>query len=216
MHRYQHSDRHQRHGTKAPGTHRCTATGVCTCTRTWTEDRTEDRTDRRGRHGTATGTEDVDGDAVPLVNFLQRDAAMYGVEGQIETKLVHRFVGGLMGDYVRAKIRDSDDNLPYIPAGRLGASLRYDNGRVSAGGDVRRVFAQDNVSGDDLDLTTDAYTLLDLSATWLFTVKSSQVHSLTLRVDNALDEQYRDATSRIKSFAFNPGRNLSVVYKLLF
>ncbi len=164
----------------------------------------------------ATGTQDVDGNDVPLVNFLQRDAAMYGVEGQLETKLVHRLVGGVMGDFVRAKIRNSDDNLPYIPAGRLGASLRYDNGRVSAGGDVRRVFAQDNVSGDALDVTTNAYTLLDLSATWLFTVKGSQVHSLTMRVDNALDEQYRDATSRIKSYAYNPGRNVSVVYKLLF
>ena len=165
---------------------------------------------------TATGTRNIDGNDVPLVSFLQRDAAMYGVEGQLETKLVHRLVGGVMGDYVRAKLRHSDDNLPYIPAGRLGASLRYDNGRISAGGDVRRVFAQDKVSGDDLDVTTDAYTLLDLSATWLFTVKGSQVHSVTMRVDNALDEQYRDATSRIKSYAYNPGRNVSVVYKLLF
>lgn len=165
---------------------------------------------------TVTGTQDVDGDRVPLVNFLQRDAAMYGVEGQLETKLVRRLVGGVMGDYVRARIRNSDDNLPYIPAGRLGASLRYDNGRISAGGDMRRVFAQTHVSGDDLDVTTDAYTLLDLSAAWLFTVNGSQVHSVTLRMDNAFDEQYRDATSRIKSYAFNPGRNLSVVYKLLF
>ena len=165
---------------------------------------------------TATGTKVVDGSNVPLVNFRQRDAAMYGLEGQLETKLVRRLVGGVMGDYVRAKIRNSDDNLPYIPAGRLGASLRYDNGRVSAGGDVRRVFAQDNVSGDELDVATSAYTLLDVSASWLFTVKGSQVHSVTLRVDNAFDEQYRDATSRIKSYAYNPGRNLSVVYKLLF
>ena len=164
----------------------------------------------------ATGTTLVDGNRVPLVNFLQRDAALYGVEGQLERKLVHRLVGGVMGDYVRARIRDRDDNLPYIPAGRLGTSLRYDNGRISAGGDVRRVFAQNNVGGDDLDVATSAYTLLDLSASWLFTVKGSQVHSVTMRVDNALDEQYREATSRIKSYAFNPGRNVSVVYKLLF
>ncbi len=165
---------------------------------------------------TASGTQDVDGNDVPLVNFQQRDAVMYGVEGQLETKLVHRLVGGVMGDYVRATIRNSDDNLPYIPAGRLGASLRYDNGRISAGGDVRRVFAQGKVSGDNLDIATDAYTLLDLSASWLFTANGSQVHAVTLRLDNALDAQYRDATSRIKSFAYNPGRNISVVYKLLF
>jgi iron complex outermembrane receptor protein len=96
----------------------------------------------------------------------------------------------------------------------VSASLRFDNGRLSAGGDARR-FAQDKVSGDALDVDR-RYTLINLSATWLFTVRGRTVHSMTLRADNLLDEQYRDATSRIKSFAFNPGRNLSVVYKLLF
>ena len=81
---------------------------------------------------------------------------------------------------------------------------------------MRRVFAQIKVSGDELDVATDAYTLVNADATWLFTAGGSMVHSLTLRADNLLDEQYRDATSRIKSFAYNPGRNLSVVYKLLF
>lgn len=164
----------------------------------------------------AVGVEDVDGDEVPLVNFRQDDAVLYGVEGQVETQLPHHLVGGVMGDYTRAQFTDSDDNLPYIPAGRLGASLRYDNGKWSAGGEARRVFAQDHVSGDALDVATAAYTLVNVSATWLFTVSGGTVHSLTLRADNLLDEQYRDATSRIKSFAWNPGRNLSVVYKLLF
>ncbi|WP_434480958.1 TonB-dependent receptor [Gemmatimonas sp.] len=153
---------------------------------------------------------------VPVVTFVGRDALMHGVEGQIESKLVYRFVGGVMGDYVRATIRGTDESLPFIPAGRLGASLRYDSGRVSAGGDVRRVFAQSRVSGGEFDVPTDAYTMLDLNATWLFTVHGKQVHSMTFRVDNALDEQYRDATSRIKRFAFNPGRNAALVYKLLF
>lgn len=152
----------------------------------------------------------------PVVTFAGRDATLAGVEGQVEAKLVHHLVGGFMGDYVRASIRGSDDVLPYMPAGRVGASLRYDNGRLSAGGDVRRVFAQDRVTGDDLDVATDAYTLLDLSATYLFTLRSAQVHSVTVRIDNAFDTEYRDATSRIKRFALNPGRNVALVYKLLF
>jgi iron complex outermembrane receptor protein len=162
------------------------------------------------------GTTSVDGALVPRVTFAGRDATLAGLEGQVETKLVHHLVGGLMGDYTRASIRGSDEKLPFIPAGRLGASLRFDNGKLSAGGDVRHVFAQDRVTGDELDVATTAYTLLDISASWLFTVAGRQVHALTLRVDNALDEQYRDATSRIKRFAYNPGRNLSVVYKLLY
>jgi len=134
----------------------------------------------------------------------------------VETKLVHRLVGGVMGDFTRAMFRDGSGDLPFIPAGRLGASLRYDNGKLSFGGDARRVFRQNKVSGDEIDVATDPYTLLNLSATKLFTLGGRTVHSLTVRADNVLDEQYRDATSRIKSFANNPGRNLSVVYKLLY
>lgn len=156
------------------------------------------------------------GNDVPLVNYVQADAKLYGIEGQMETKLVRRLVGGVMGDFTRAQYRDGSGDLPYIPAGRIGASLRYDNGRLSFGGDAKRVFSQNKVSGDALDIATAAYTLVNLNATWLVTARGSMVHSITLRADNVLDEQYRDATSRIKSFAYNPGRNLSVVYKMLY
>ena len=40
--------------------------------------------------------------------------------------------------------------------------------------------------------------------------------TITLRADNLLDEQFRDAASRVKSFTFNPGRNISVVYRIGF
>ena len=163
----------------------------------------------------ATDSMNVEGNVVPLVNYAQANARLYGAEAQIETKLPYRLVGGLLADFTRASFRDGGD-LPYIPAARAGGSLRYDNGKVSIGGDARHVFEQSHVSGDALDLPTGSYTLVNVSAAWLFTLAGSTVHSLTLRADNLLDEQYRDATSRIKSFAFNPGRNLSVVYKLLF
>lgn len=164
----------------------------------------------------AVSSQVVDGTPVPLVHYAQSNAALYGVEGQAETTLPQHLVGGVMGDFTRATLRGIDGNLPYIPAGRVGASLRYDNGTWSSGGEVRRVFAQTHVSGDALDVATDAYTLVNASVTWLFTARGNTVHSLTLRADNLLDAQYRDATSRIKSFAYNPGRNLSAVYKLLF
>jgi len=157
----------------------------------------------------------ANGDSVPLVNFTQADARMYGVEGQAETEIVSHVVGGVMGDFTRATLK-SGGNLPYIPAGRIGGSLRYDNGRLSFGGDFKRVMSQNKVSGDQLDVITDAYTLVNLSASWIFSGKTSTVNSLTVRTDNLLDEQYRDAASRIKSFAYNPGRNVSVVYKVLF
>ena len=39
---------------------------------------------------------------------------------------------------------------------------------------------------------------------------------LAIAPDNLADVRYWDATSRIKRFATNPGRNLTVVYKVLF
>ncbi len=168
----------------------------------------------------ATGT--IISDGLPAgalttqVSFVGVDAQLAGIEGQFETKLVKKLVGGVMGDYTRASVRGSRDVLPYIPAGRLGTSLRYDDGKLSVGGDVRRVFAQNRVTDDALDVPTAAYTLVDFSASYLLTVKGRSVHSITFRIDNALDEAYRDATSRIKRFALNPGRNVALVYKVLY
>lgn len=35
-------------------------------------------------------------------------------------------------------------------------------------------------------------------------------------MDNLLDTRFADATSRIKAYTFNPGRNVAVVYRLGF
>jgi iron complex outermembrane receptor protein len=45
---------------------------------------------------------------------------------------------------------------------------------------------------------------------------AGRLNALTLRADNLFDAQYREASSRIKNFAFNPGRNVALVYRLLF
>ena len=176
---------------------------------------------------------------VPLNVFTQRDATLRGVEGQIESEVAPHLVVGVVGDVVRADFV-SGGPLPFIPAGRLGGSLRWDDGRFFAGGDVRRGFAQDRVSqtgcasADEVvvgpagelppepatgapcvDVRTPAYTVVNLSA-GVNLIVGGYVHSLTLRADNVGDARYFDASSRIKSFTANPGRNLSAVYRVLF
>ena len=66
-----------------------------------------------------------------------------------------------------------------------------------------------------MDIATDAYTLLNLSAgrSWLV---GNVMHQVTLRADNVTDARYFDAASRVKRFAANPGRNLSVIYQVQF
>lgn len=156
---------------------------------------------------------------VPLNEFSQENATLRGVEGRIEGEVVHRLVLGAMGDVVRGTLR-SGEPLPFIPAARAGALARWDDGTYTVTAEVRRAFAQRRVPGaatdDDPSATpTDGYTLVNLSAGVNLTVGKLS-NSILLRVDNAFDEKYFDATSRLKNFAPNPGRNVALVYKVLF
>ena len=156
-----------------------------------------------------------DGEVVPLVNIDQADATLSGLEGSVETETGRHLVLGLMGDVVRGRFDDSRDPLPFMPPARVGASMRWDDSRWSLSARVRRAFAQDRVTGDGIDVATPAYTLVDLSAGYTL-ILGGQVHTITVRADNLLDERYFDATSRIKRFAPNPGRDVGVVYRVLF
>ncbi len=153
-----------------------------------------------------------DGDIVPLNVFTQADATLRGLEGQVEAQVSRRFVVGAMGDVVRGRFSGGAP-LPYMPAARVGGSLRWDDGRFSVGTEVRHAFRQAETPA--YELRVDEYTLVNLSA-GLRLNRGPRIHTLTLRADNLLDEAYREATSRIKTFAPNPGRNLAVVYKVFF
>jgi iron complex outermembrane receptor protein len=159
-------------------------------------------------------------ETAPLNQFSQADATLKGIEGRLDAEVARHFVLGAMGDMVRGEFKDSKEPLPFMPAARIGGLARWDNGRYSLGGEVHHGFKQDRVplavSEDDPSaLATDAFTTVNLSA-GLNLPFGDQVHAFTLRVDNVGNTQYRDATSRIKTFAFNPGRNVSLVYRVLF
>ena len=122
---------------------------------------------------------------------------------------------GALADAVRGRGPDGT-NLPFIPAARLGGSLRYDTGVWSVGGESRHVFRQTRIASDnDRDVPTDSYAVVNLNASWSIPSRRT-TQTVTLRADNLLDRRFADATSRIKAFTFNPGRSLSLVYRLGF
>lgn len=164
-------------------------------------------------------TTDADFGTVPVVRYGQVDATLAGAELSGEAAIGERLVVGVMGDVVRGR-GPGGTALPFMPAARLGGSLRWDAGRVAIGGDVRHAFAQRTVAAanpaavrNPLDVATGAYTLVNLQAA-LTLPGRRVVHALTLRVDNLLDARFVDATSRIKSFAWNPGRNVAIGWRL--
>lgn len=156
----------------------------------------------------------VDGTSMPLARMAQKDARLTGLEASGEFRMAAQLVAGVMGDYVQGRFRDASGPLPFMPPGRVGASIRWDNGKYNVGGDVKHGFRQANVTGGQ-DIATGAYTVLQLSA-GLNMIVAGRAHTFTLRIDNVGDTRYFDATSRIKNFSPNPGRNAALVYKVLF
>ena len=157
----------------------------------------------------------VDGNLVPLNRFTQEDAMLHGIEGSAEVHLGEALVLSAMGDLVRGEFTAGGDPLPFMPPARVGGGVRWERSKVRVAGELRHGFAQDRVSGGNADVATDAYTLLNLSAgtSWLV---GNVMHQVTLRADNVTDARYFDAASRIKRFAANPGRNISLIYQVLF
>jgi iron complex outermembrane recepter protein len=164
-------------------------------------------------HFAERGDTVLDGSVWPVLAYVQSRAGFAGIEGQLEWVADRNLVLGVRGDLVRGTL-DGGTPVPFLPPARLGGSVRWEGGRFGVGGGVRHAFAQERV-GLDEETPTPAYTLVDLDV-GLRLNHGGRVHSLTLRADNLLDALYRDATSRIKDFAPNPGRNLALLYRVYF
>jgi len=153
----------------------------------------------------------VDGHALPVVSYAQHDATLRGIEGSAEAVVARSLVVGLGGDVVAAR-REGGGTIPFLPPARAFLGLRWDDGARLLGVRVRHAAARTRISEGD-ETPTDAYTLVDFEAGLRTSIGRTE-HSLTPRVDNAGDVLYRDATSRIKDFAPNPGRNVVAVYRV--
>jgi iron complex outermembrane receptor protein len=156
---------------------------------------------------------------VPLNQFSQADATIRGAEGRVEVEVIPHTVLGVMGDVLRGEFVNGGA-LPYMPPGRIGGLARYDGTKFTLDAEYRHAFAQTSVpsaaaANDPAAVATDAYDLVNASIGYNFTA-AGRLSSLTLRADNLFDTQYREASSRIKNFAYNPGRNVALVYRVLF
>jgi iron complex outermembrane recepter protein len=164
-------------------------------------------------HFAARGDTVVDGTRWPVLAYVQQRATLTGVEGKVEWVVARGWVAGAHGDWLHAAL-DDGGALPFMPPARVGGSLRWEGGALTAGGAVRHAFSQARVGLDD-ETPTAAYTLVDLDA-GVRLHDGGVVHSVTLRAENLTDRAYRDAASRIKAFAPNPGRNVALTYRVLF
>jgi iron complex outermembrane receptor protein len=166
----------------------------------------------------------------PLFQFTGRDAVLAGVDGSAELSVTPALVLDLTASYVRGTLRGAPDSLPADPLlglparagsrdlplvpplhGRFGA--RYERPRWFAGAGVRAAARQEDLG--DYETPTAGYAVGDLTAGVRLLV-GARLHTLTLRVDNLIDQEYRDHLSRVKEIMPEAGRNVSLLYRVTF
>jgi iron complex outermembrane receptor protein len=155
----------------------------------------------------------VGGHPVSVYRYVQGKAVLQGVEAFLEWAARADLALGLSGDLLHARQADGTP-LSFMPPPRFGGFARWDNGTWSLGGELHHELRQDRV-GSAQESVTPAHTVFRMDAGFRFT-RGGLVHSVTLRGENLGNDLHREATSRIKDWAPSPGRNLALVYRVLF
>ncbi|MBM4159850.1 MAG: TonB-dependent receptor [Ignavibacteria bacterium] len=150
---------------------------------------------------------------LPIYRFTGLGAAMSGVELSAEARVVGSFVAGASLNYVRGSLKESQSPLPMMPPLGAKIDLRYSTSTFMAGVVARMAAAQNRI--DQFEQPTAGYTVIDGIAQ--YQVGTGAVfHTFVLTAENVLNTEYRVHLSRVKSIMPEPGRNLKLLYKLVF
>lgn len=170
---------------------------------------------------------------VPRLQYTNEDALFTGAEAELEWSLTRRVVLDGTVSYVAARFTSERDSIPdffstpgdtvlvapsryppFIPPlnGRVG--LRYETPRYFGGATLRLASPQRRV-GDFPDQPTAGFAVGSISA-GVRMLAGGRFHTLTLRVENVADQEFRDHLSRTKETMPEPGRDVSLLYRMTF
>ena len=152
-----------------------------------------------------------------LIQYAQRDATFTGVEGQVRQQLTPMVGASVFGDYVRAKLADggagNNNNLPRIPAQRVGVKVDANWQAWSGVAEFYRVGKQDKVAA--FETATPGYNMLNLSANYDTRIGTTPAQ-FYIKANNLTNELAYSHTSFIKNAAPLTGRNLTVGMRVTF
>lgn len=150
---------------------------------------------------------------LPIWQFTGADVRMLGAEAQLSLALTDRLLVETSASLVRGTLRDTDEPLPLMPPLNGRAGVRYERTDWFAGTEVRWADRQDRLG--DFETPTAGYAIWGLTAGYRTTL-GGRLHSLTLRVDNLTDQEYRNHLARTKEFMPEAGRGVSLVYRVVY
>lgn len=145
-----------------------------------------------------------------LIRYSQIEAEFTGAEASADYRFAQGWKVGVMGDVVRAKRTDTDENLPRIPAARLGLNLEKSWSRVSLNAEVVQVYEQDRIAS--YETSTPGHTMLNAGVNFRPTDKVL----LFMTGSNLLGEEVWSHTSFLADIVPEPGRNVSAGLRIDF
>lgn len=159
-----------------------------------------------------------DADGVPLYRFDAVRARLYGAEFEAQTAFDAagwRWAPSASADFTRATNTTTDQPLPRVAPWRVSLALAASRADWTLRAEVRHAGRQDRVP--DGDSATGAYTLLNLAASYRFTL-AGQDAMWYLKLDNATDRLAYNATAieTIRGLSPLPGRSLATGLRLDF
>ncbi len=178
-----------------------------------TDEEFEARMDEFAERFPGRGIESREESEFPVVEYVSADSVLQGIEAHSDFQMTSHLAAEVGFDYVRGSLKDTDDPLPRIPPFRFRGGLRYVVNAFQAGGDVTFTAKQDRVFG--AETPTDGYQLLRLFGAYSFG-SGRGVNTITVRLDNATNELYRNHLSYLKDLAPEMGRNFKVLYNVKF
>jgi len=181
----------------------------------------------------------------PYFRYTQTDASFVGSDLSLQYALSNSLVIGSKVSLLRAADQTQNDYLIFIPSNRYEVSMRYEKDRIGSWGNLytevkakyvasqtrapRVVPIQDIIDAYEqgLDLIGEdsenfdfaaapaGYMLITFNAGISKTVKDSKI-DFRVSVDNLTNTSYREYTNRMRYYADDLGRNVSVALKYSF
>lgn len=152
--------------------------------------------------------------------FVGTNARFYGFDVSAEKELFSRLMFQASASYTFASQDSTAQNgetvqhpLPQIPPLKINLGVNYTVNQLEMG--MRMRIADKQTRTGEFETPTDGYTLLDAFAQYRIS-KNKLLHTFSLNITNLLDDEYYNHLSRIKDFQPEPGRNISILYRLYF
>lgn len=161
-------------------------------------------------------TGDIEDD-LPVFQYFQNDAKVWGVEFQASQRLASFGSSDLsvdgVADYTRAKISSGGGDVPRIPPLRLLGGVELTNANFDLRGEVE--FNDDQTKTAAFETPTNGFTLVNASATWRPFGRDRNI-ALIASANNIFDVTARRAASFTKDFVPLAGRDFRVTARVSF